>query len=57
MIFRTLTQMDTQNFKALIAVAHTHSFSAALDELYLTQPAISKRINLLEQQLDSRLFD
>jgi len=49
--------MDTQNLKAFIAVAHTQSFSAAAVELYLTQPAISKRINLLEQQLGSRLFD
>jgi DNA-binding transcriptional LysR family regulator len=49
--------MDTQNLKAFVAVAHTRSFSAAADELYLTQPAVSKRINLLEQQLDTRLFD
>jgi len=49
--------VDTQNLKAFIAVAQSHSFSAAADQLFLTQPAVSKRISLLEQQLDSRLFD
>jgi len=49
--------MDTQNLKAFIAVAETGSFSAAADQLHLTQPAISKRINLLEQQLGTPLFD
>jgi len=49
--------MDTQNLKAFIAVAQLRSFSAAATKLFLTQPAVSKRINLLEQQLDARLFD
>ncbi len=49
--------MDTQNLKAFIAVAQSRSFSAAATKLFLTQPAVSKRINLLEQQLDTRLFD
>lgn len=49
--------MDTQNLKAFIAVAKLRSFSAAATKLFLTQPAVSKRINLLEQQLDTRLFD
>lgn len=49
--------MDTQNLKAFIAVAQTQSFSAAAQKLFLTQPAVSKRINLLEKELDSRLFD
>ncbi len=49
--------MDTQNLKAFIAVAQLRSFSAAATKLFLTQPAVSKRINLLEQQLDTRLFD
>jgi len=49
--------MDTQNLKAFLAVADSGSFSAAADRLFLTQPAISKRISLLEQQLDTQLFD
>lgn len=49
--------MDTQNLKAFVAVAELRSFSAAAEQLHITQPAISKRIHLLEQQLDSMLFD
>lgn len=49
--------MDTQLLKAFLAVADQRSFSLAAEHLYLTQPAISKRIALLEQQLDCRLFD
>ncbi len=49
--------MDTQLLQAFAAVAETGSFSAAAEQLHLTQPAISKRIALLEQQLDCSLFD
>ncbi|WP_156496883.1 LysR family transcriptional regulator, partial [Alcanivorax sp. HI0083] len=49
--------MDTPTLTAFMAVAETGSFSAAAERLYITQPAISKRIALLEQQLEARLFD
>ena len=49
--------MDTQHLQAFVAVAETGSFSAAGQRLHLTQPAISKRVATLEQQLDSPLFD
>lgn len=49
--------MDLANLHTFIAVAEQGSFSAAADSLHLTQPAVSKRIAALEQQLDSRLFD
>lgn len=49
--------MDTQALQAFTAIARSGSFSAAAGQLFLTQPAISKRIALLEQQLDCRLFD
>ncbi len=49
--------MDTQNLKAFVAVADCRSFSQAADRLHITQPAISKRIHMLEQQVDSQLFD
>ena len=49
--------MDTQNLKAFQAVAEHRSFSLAANELYLTQPAISKRIATLEAQLKCKLFD
>ncbi|GGD08717.1 LysR family transcriptional regulator [Halopseudomonas salina] len=49
--------MDTANLAAFLAVAATGSFSRAAEQLHLTQPAISKRIASLEQQLDCKLFD
>lgn len=49
--------MDIQQIKAFIAIAETGSFSQAADQLHLTQPAISKRISLLEEQLSVLLFD
>ncbi|MGH1373519.1 MAG: LysR family transcriptional regulator [Cellvibrionaceae bacterium] len=49
--------MDTQHLKAFITVAKLKSFTGAADQLHLTQPAISKRIAALEEQLDCKLFD
>lgn len=49
--------MDTQQLQAFVTVARLGSFSKAADELFLTQPAISKRIDKLEQLLNVRLFD
>ncbi|MFR0674434.1 LysR family transcriptional regulator [Enterobacterales bacterium AW_CKDN230030176-1A_HGKHYDSX7] len=49
--------MDLATLGAFIAIAETGSFSGAAQRLFLTQPAISKRVANLEQQLDTRLFD
>lgn len=49
--------MDTQALTAFLAVAESGSFSTAAEQLFLTQPAVSKRIAQLEQQLGTRLFD
>jgi DNA-binding transcriptional LysR family regulator len=49
--------MDSLALKAFMAVAERGSFSRAADELFLTQPAVSKRIVKLEGQLKTRLFD
>jgi len=49
--------LDFANLSAFIAVAEAASFSTAAERLYLTQPAISKRIAALEQELGTNLFD
>ncbi len=49
--------MDTANLQAFIKVAETGSFSMAARQLYITQPAVSKRINQLEHQLGSQLLN
>ena len=49
--------MDIAALKAFIAVADSGSFSLAAEQLFLTQPAISKRVSALENELETRLFD
>ena len=49
--------MDIQNIRAFLMVAETGSFSRAAEKLFITQPAISKRISTLELSLDCQLFD
>jgi DNA-binding transcriptional LysR family regulator len=49
--------MDLATLNAFIAIAEAGSFSVAAERLHLTQPAVSKRIASLEQQLNVRLFD
>lgn len=49
--------MDFHTLKVFTVVADLQSFSLAGEKLFLTQPAISKRIAALECELDSRLFD
>jgi DNA-binding transcriptional LysR family regulator len=49
--------MDIQGLTAFLAVAEHKSFSIAAEKLHLTQPAISKRIKSLEEQINSPLFD
>lgn len=49
--------MDIASLRAFLSVAEHGSFSSASEHLFLTQPAISKRIAALETELDASLFD
>ncbi|MEJ2691549.1 MAG: LysR family transcriptional regulator [Candidatus Thiodiazotropha sp.] len=49
--------MDLASLRAFVEVAREGSFSLAAESLFLTQPAISKRIAGLEEELATRLFD
>ena len=49
--------MDVPALQALVAVADNGSFSRASEQLFITQPAISKRIAALEAELDVVLLD
>jgi DNA-binding transcriptional LysR family regulator len=49
--------MDIASLRAFITVADSGSFSLAADRLHLTQPAVSKRVAILEAELNTRLFD
>jgi LysR family transcriptional regulator, glycine cleavage system transcriptional activator len=49
-------QLAVGGLRAFEAVARRLSFSAAAEELYLTQPAISRQIKALEDELGAPLF-
>lgn len=49
--------MDSATLKTFVTIADLGSFSLAAEQLHVTQPAISKRIASLEQELNTRLFD
>lgn len=56
-IRNSLTRMDIQLLKAFLAIVDQSSFSAAAQRLHITQPAISKRLITLEQQLGQALVE
>lgn len=49
--------MDISALEAFISVARFESFSKASAQLHLTQPAVSKRVANLEQELGVQLFN
>jgi len=49
--------MDTTGLRTFITAAELESFSLAADQLFLTQPAVSKRVAALEDELGTLLFD
>jgi len=49
--------MDINTLNAFLAVAEERSFSLAAERLHLTQPAVSKRVKALEEELGTPLFD
>jgi DNA-binding transcriptional LysR family regulator len=49
--------MDIPALQAFLAVAETGSFSRGAEKVFITQPAISKRIAALEAELGAALFD
>ncbi len=49
--------MDIQALQAFVAVVDHGSFSRAATALHLTQPAITKRVQVLEVRLGTSLFD
>ena len=49
--------MDTRELEALIAVSDAQSFHGAATRLGLTQPAVTRRIQRLEERIGASLFD
>jgi DNA-binding transcriptional LysR family regulator len=49
--------MDVRELRAFVAVAKLAGFTRASGELHISQPALSRRIGLLEQRVGERLFE
>ena len=49
--------INTDTLALFITVAESRSFTKASEQLFLTQPAVSKRIAQLESTLNTKLFD
>jgi LysR family nitrogen assimilation transcriptional regulator len=49
--------MDLKQLRALLAIAETGSVTRAADMLHLVQPAITRQLKLLEEELGVSLFD
>jgi DNA-binding transcriptional LysR family regulator len=49
--------MDVDQVEAFVAIAKHGGFTRASSALHLSQPAISRRVQLLEQELGAPLFD
>lgn len=48
---------DLADLRAFVAVAELNSFRAAAESIHLSQPALSRRVEKLEQALGVRLFE
>ena len=49
--------MYNQQLETFIVVADMGSFNKAAEALYITPPAVTKQINLLEKDLGLKLFN
>jgi len=49
--------MDLKQLRALLAIVETGSVTKAADVLHIAQPAISRQVKLLEEELGVGLFD
>jgi len=49
--------LDNEQLLTFIAVYECNNYSRAADQLNLTQPAVTARINKLELELDCKLFN
>ncbi|EFR44913.1 LysR family transcriptional regulator [Streptococcus pseudoporcinus] len=48
--------MDERDLELLVTLDETHNITHAADRLYVTQSALSKRINALEQELNTQIM-
>src|ERR1700741_4460184 len=49
--------MDTDEIRTFLAIAELGSFTGAAQRLHRSQPAISRRLDILEHELGAPLFE
>lgn len=49
--------MELSQLRYVLQLAQSSNFSKAADQLYITQPALSQQISLLEEELGLKLFE
>jgi len=49
--------MDIKQIEYFVSIVETGSFGSAAEELYISQPSLSKQIIALEKELEVKLFD
>jgi DNA-binding transcriptional LysR family regulator len=52
-----MTALDLNDFRALVALAEAGHFGRAADRLGVSQPALTKRVRLMEERMGGRLFE
>ena len=52
-----MLNLELNNVKAFVCVSELGSFSKAAEMLFITQPAVSKRVAAMENSLSTKLFD
>jgi len=52
-----LSRIDSRQLRALLAVVRHRNFTAAAETLHMTQPALSRSVQLLEERLGVRLIE
>jgi DNA-binding transcriptional LysR family regulator len=52
-----MTRADTRELECFVAVADHLNFSKAAKQLYLSQPPLTRHIQVLEKKLQARLFE
>ncbi len=50
-------ELDMKQLRALLAIAETGSVSRAAELLHIVQPAVSRQLRLLEENLGTALFE
>ncbi len=57
MLFPEDGLMDLDDLKMILAIAKSGSMTSAARELYVSQPALSKRLDRFEREVGARLFE